>query len=306
MVKDNSTDEFDQKEIAEDSFAYFFKTGWANNVRLMAVNVLFIICNIPSIVLAYLFAVYFIPYLSPSFHWDSFISVVAEDGNTAVSYQLYFLLVIFFITALLPSLLVCLGPVQAGFAQVYKSILSNTSVSLMGDLKKGIKENWKKSLGATFIGLIVTFILLFAISFYSLLNTNFGVVISSVFKVLFVAFILVQNFVYNLMVFTELKLGQCYKNAILFIFLRFGPCFGLGILVILIYLVAPFLLLMSASYLTLGIFVFLYSFLLISWMQYFMAFYSRKLIDRYVSSSKKDDISPENAIESNSNPEEEI
>ena len=61
---------------------------------------------------------------------------------------------------------------------------------------------------------------------------------------------------------------------------------------------------MSASYLTLGIFIFLYSFVLISWMQYFMSFYTGRLIDRYVSDAKeKSDYSGDNELELKGNEE---
>ena len=54
---------------------------------------------------------------------------------------------------------------------------------------------------------------------------------------------------------------------------------------------------MSASYLTLGLFLFLYSFVVISWVQYFMAFFTGRLIDKYVTVGKKDDLSADNELE---------
>ena len=90
------------------------------------------------------------------------------------------------------------------------------------------------------------------------------------------------------MVSTDLKLGKLYKNAILFLFIKFVPCLGLALAVMLVYIVIPFVLLMSASYLTLGIFVFFYSFLAISWSQYLLSYYAGYLIDRYVAEDKND------------------
>ena len=89
------------------------------------------------------------------------------------------------------------------------------------------------------------------------------------------------------MVSTDLKLGKIYKNAILFILIRFGHCLALGVVVALFYIVIPFYLLMSASYTTLGIFVFLYSFVVIAWVQYGLAFYTGQLIDRYVAADEE-------------------
>lgn len=302
-MEQNKTDKgFDLSERAKGPFARFFITGWNHLVRLMAVNALFLIFNIPAIVIAFLYGVVFLPGLVNAFDLRKFIIVPVSEGmvtpvdTTQLSFQLVSLLFVFFVVSLVASLLICIGPFQAGFAQVYKDIRNGTSVSLFSSFKTGLKENWKKALGAMFIGLIFTAVIILAVSFYLNLGSDVGIVIATIFCVLYFAFILVQNFAYNLMVSTDLKLGKIYKNAILFILIRFGPCLALGIVAALFYIIIPFVLLMSASYTTLGIFVFLYSFVVISWVQYGMAFYTGQLIDRYVASDEEG--SKENAEES--------
>ena len=133
------------------------------------------------------------------------------------------------------------------------------------------------------IGFIFTPVLLLATGFYLNLRSAIGTVIGVVFIVLTFAFILIQNFVYTMMVSTDLKLGKIYKNALLFVLIRFIPCLGASLIILLFYVVIPFVLLTSASYLTLGIFMFLYSFLVISWVQYFLSYFAVSLIDRYVT-----------------------
>lgn len=290
----NKTDNaIDFSERAKGPFAHFFMSGWNHLVRLMAVNALFLLFNIPAIAIAFLYGVVFLPGLVNAFDLSKFITVPNNVGlvlsaeNTQLSFQLVSLLFVFFVVSMVASLLICVGPFQAGFAQVYKDIRNGTSVSLFSSFKTGLKENWKKSLGAMFIGMIFSAVIILAVDFYMNLGSDVGIVIATIFCVLYFAFILVQNFVYNLMVSTDLKLGKIYKNAILFILLRFGPCLTLGIVVALFYIVIPFVLLMSSSYTTLGIFVFLYSFVVISWVQYGMAFYTGQLIDRYVAADEE-------------------
>ena len=290
----NKTDNgIDFSERAKGPFAHFFMSGWNHLVRLMAVNALFLLFNIPAIAIAFLYGVVFLPGLVNAFDLSKFITVPNNVGvalsaqNTQLSFQLVSLLFVFFVVSMVASLLICVGPFQAGFAQVYKDIRNGTSVSLFSSFKTGLKENWKKSLGAMFIGMIFSAVIILAVDFYMNLGSDVGIVIATIFCVLYFAFILVQNFVYNLMVSTDLKLGKIYKNAILFILLRFGPCLTLGIVVALFYIVIPFVLLMSASYTTLGIFVFLYSFVVIAWVQYGMAFYTGQLIDRYVAADEE-------------------
>jgi len=290
----NKTDNgIDFSERAKGPFAHFFMSGWNHLVRLMAVNALFLLFNIPAIAIAFLYGVIFLPGLVNAFDLSKFITVPNNVGvalsaeNTQLSFQLVSLLFVFFVVSMVASLLICVGPFQAGFAQVYKDIRNGTSVSLFSSFKTGLKENWKKSLGTMFIGMIFSAVIILAVDFYMNLGSDVGIVIATIFCVLYFAFILVQNFAYNLMVSTDLKLGKIYKNAILFILLRFGPCLTLGIVSALFYIVIPFVLLMSASYTTLGIFVFLYSFVVIAWVQYGMAFYTGQLIDRYVAADEE-------------------
>ena len=267
--------------------ARFFINGWSNLVRLMASNALFIIFNIPAIILAGVIAVYFVPWIAPHFiDVNSYIDPVTGDDHGVI--QLYLFLVFYLITFLLSSTLVCIGPFQTGFAQVYKDIINDNSVSFFTSFKSGMKNNWKKGLVSMLIGIVLTPVLLLAIGFYLNFQNGIGTIIGAVFIVLLFALILVQNFVYTLIVSTDIKLGKIYKNAIIFMLIRFVPCLGISLVIMLFYVIIPFILLMSASYLTLGIFMFLYSFLVISWVQYFLSFYTGRLIEKYVAVAKEE------------------
>ena len=287
MAQDNNKNSNISEERAKGPFAHFFISGWNHLVRLMGVNVLFLLFNIPSLAIAFGFSIVFMPGLVSAFNLNKFISITADAGTEVVSYQLLSLLMVFFVISVTASLLICIGPFQTGFAQVYKDIRNGTSVSLFGSFKIGLKENWKKALVSMFIGIFLSAVFILAVSFYLNMKTDLGIVIGTVFCVLYVAFILVQNFAYNLMVTTDLKLGQIYKNSLLFLLIRFGHCLALGIVVILFYILIPFVLLMSASYTTLGIFIFLYSFLVIAWVQYGLSYYTGRLIDRYVAEDEE-------------------
>lgn len=262
--------------------ARFFVLGWSNLVRLMASNALYIIFNIPAIILAGIVAMYFVPWIAPHFiDVNSYIDHVT--GNDDGVFQLAFFLVFFLITFLISGTLICIGPFQTGFAQVYKDILNESSVSFFSSFKTGLRNNWKKGLVSMIISIVLTPVLLLAIGFYLNFQSGIGTLIAAIFIVLLFALILVQNFVYTLIVYTDLKLTRIYKNALLFVLIRFVPCLGISLIVILFYVIIPFILLMSASYLTLGIFMFLYSFFVISWVQYFISFYTGRLIEKYVA-----------------------
>ena len=148
-----------------------------------------------------------------------------------------------------------------------------------------MRTRWKRSLLLMLSGFILTAVFLLAISFYMNLHTVTGVVIGAVFIVLLVILIIVQNFAYSLTVSTDLKITKIYKNSILFFLIKFVPCLGIAAVILLFYCFIPFLLLMSASYLTLGIYIFFYAFFVVSWVQYFLVTYSESLIRRYVATS---------------------
>ena len=262
--------------------AAFFLSGWENIVRLMASNALFVVFNIPAIAIAAVVSLVFVPLFMPLF-------MDPVNGSDNAVLELFLLLVFFSVNALVSGTLICMGPFQAGFAQVYKDIRNKNSVSFFTSFKSGLKTGWKKGLAAMFIGLLITPVILLAVCFYLRMNSPVGTVIGVFFIVLLVAFMMIQNFVYSLIVSTDLKLGKIYKNAILFLFIRFVPCLGAASVILLFYFVIPFILLISTSYLTLGIFVFLYSFIVVSWVQYFLSCFSGNLIDRYVISGQDDE-----------------
>ncbi len=272
--------------------ARFFMSGWTNIVRLMAVNVLFIVFNIPAIIISYFYSIFVIPALWPSFNLGSLLTVTAEDGTQAVSYQMFMLLMVFFITLMVSSLLVCVGPFQAGFSQVYKDMRNGCIVSVFSSFKQGLKGNWKKGLIVMINGMLVSAVMLLSINFYLRLELTVAVMIGGLFMLLFIMFILIQNYVYQLMVSTDLSVGKLYKNAILLVLIKFGNSLGFFIIITLLYVLVPFYLLMSASYLTLGIFLFFYSFLVIAWVQYMLSYYSGYLIDKYVAEDNADPEGP--------------
>lgn len=268
-----------------DLLISFFAAGWSNLVRLMASNALFVIFNIPALIIAAILSAQFVPWLFSSIiDFSDYIDPVTGSDEGVL--QLYVFLVLFLLTFLVSGNLICIGPFQTGFARVYKDIFNEESVSFFDSFKAGMKAGWKKGIVSMLIGFIFTPVIFLAIGFYLNFRSVTGNAIAIVFIVILFAFILIQNFVYNLIVSTDLSLGKIYKNAFLFVLLRFIPNLGLTLVIGVFYIAVPFFLIMSASYITLGIYMFLYSFLVVSWVQYFISYYSGRLIGKYVDSGK--------------------
>ncbi|MBR3247862.1 MAG: hypothetical protein IKG03_05655 [Clostridiales bacterium] len=282
MVQNNPDYDTEEPVKEKGPVALFFLRGWSNLVRLMGTNALLVIFNIPCIVLSVFLSFVFVPLIAPLFiDLESYIDPVT--GSDAAVLELFILLVFFSVNLLVSGSLICIGPFQTGFAQVYKDIRNGNSVSFLTSFRSGLKTGWKKGIAAMIIGFVITPVLLLAVSFYFTLNTGVGTAIGVVFSILLVAFILVQNFVYTMIITTDLKLAKIYKNAVIFLFVRALPCLGAALIVIIFYFIIPFILLMSASYMTLGIFIFLYSFITVSWVQYFLSSFCMDLVERYVA-----------------------
>ena len=132
-------------------------------------------------------------------------------------------------------------------------------------------------------GLLVSAVFLLSINFYVRLDLTLGSVIGGLFMFLTVLFSIVQNYVYTLMVYTDLRVGSMYKNAILLVLLSPGRTVGLVMLGLMNYMFFPVVLLGLYSYLTIGIFTFLYSFLAISLTQYLISCAAAGLIEKNVS-----------------------
>ena len=76
----------DFSERAKGPLAHFFISGWNHLVRLMAVNALFLLFNIPAIAIAFFYGDVFLPGLVNAFDLRKFITVNVSEGMiTAVN-----------------------------------------------------------------------------------------------------------------------------------------------------------------------------------------------------------------------------
>ena len=279
----------------------FFYSFWTHIRTLMGANVLVIVFNIPMMFLAYAFSLFILPVMNSTFNVNNFVKLLVENGVVGnatlgndihgedAAVQMYFLLIVFCVMFLITSCLFCIGPFQAGFSQIYRNLRRQNGVFFFDDLKEGIKTNLKQSLIVMFIGMIVTALDLFAAAFYLNIQNKIGPFIAAFFIAFFFVFMLVQNMVYQLMVSRDLSIKNLYRNAFLFFLLKFGPCFLILGIMVLFLMVIPFVLLLSTSYLTLGIYVFFYAFLVVTFIQYLVAFFTGELINEYMPAPKTED-----------------
>lgn len=271
------------------NFLYSYKTYF---LTFTSVNLLFVIFNIPMMLVAFGYSLFFLPHLSDVFIPENFAEFMFDAGivgnaqmndvGSDAAYQLYYLIVLFCVMFLLGSCVLCIGPFQAGFSQIYRNIRRGNGVFLVGDFKEGMKENWKQSTAAMVVSMVVSAAALFAIGFYGRMQNTLGVAVATFFTVALFIFIVMQNMVYQMIVSNDLPLRKIYMNAFLFVLLKFGPCLGLVGIMVLLLLVVPFLLLVTTTFFAYAIVVFLYLILVFSFIQYMFAFATGEFIKQYI------------------------
>lgn len=275
----------------------FFHTYLTHMGQMMTANIMFVILNIPMYFVAFGFAVYFLPLFNENLeqhtfveYWGTTLGAAGNDdlGNivvgTEAGYQLYFILMVFCVMFLVGTALICIGPFQAGFNQLYRNLHRQEGIFLLSDFKDGVKNNWKQSLGAMGIGLVVTAAIFFGFAFYSNLGNKIGVVLATIFAIFFLEFILIQNIAYQLIVSVDLPLTKIYKNAIFFAILKLGPSLGVIASIVLLLVIIPFAMLFSTNYGLMGFTIFYYATFIFTFVQYMLAYLTGECVDEYIVS----------------------
>ena len=271
----------------------FFHTLSTHFFTITSVNLLFLIFNIPMMLLAFSMVLFFLPFINDVFIPENFVQFMIDAGvvgNTAINdvgtdaaYQIYYLIVLFCVMFLLGSTLVVIGPFQAGFSQIYRNLYRQEGVFLFSDFKDGLKNNWKQSLAASLISIVVSCLTLFAAGFYMNIGTGWGTALSTFFVILFFVFVIIQNMVYTMIVSRELPLRKIYKNAFLFFLLKFGPCLALILMLIVLLLVLPAMLLVTTTYFAYALVVFYYLVFIFGFVQFVLAYFTGEVIKQYIA-----------------------
>lgn len=132
--------------------------------------------------------------------------------------------------------LITSGLANAGLTNVTRNIARDKHSFGLSDFFETVKKNWKQSLIAGIINIIITVFLVFSASFYyhnsnGLLNT-IGLGVS-----LCIAFIfLVMNFyIWTMIITFKLSLKQIYRNSFKFVFINMKMNLLCGIILLAVY-----------------------------------------------------------------------
>ncbi|TCW34594.1 putative membrane protein YesL [Thermohydrogenium kirishiense] len=127
--------------------------------------------------------------------------------------------------------IVTIGPALAGFNNVLRNHTLNRNVWFWNDFKDGFIKNFKQSFVITLINGIAAIILVNNYKIYSSYSTGF-IKIAGTYITIFIGFILVlmNVYIYPLMVTYDLKIKHIYKNALIFSIIKLPQTIGMVLL----------------------------------------------------------------------------
>ncbi len=285
----------------------FFQIYARKFFKLVTTNLMFVLFNIPSMIIAYIGVVYFLPLINPVFEPAAFQNYLTSVGissanasttNGGAALQIYFLIALFLVMFVVGMQLVCVGPVQTGLSYVYRNFARESSTFVWSDFVMSLKSNWKQSLAVTGITLVVTGVIMGNVAFYSsTYSGKYAHVFSTIFVMMLVFYMCVQLFVYPLIASLDLKLKNIYRNAILFFIARFLPTLGIFLVDAVVLLVIPVVLLFSFTYAGFALAIVYYIFFAFSFVHYLNTFFVWQQIERYIIKRKETDTDPSEASE---------
>ncbi len=274
----------------------FLASLGTHSLKLVLVNIMFLIFNIPSMLVAFGYCLVMLPNLNPVFVPDNFMKYINElgiignsninDVGSEAGFQLYYLIIVFCVMFLIGSTLICIGPFQSGFSTIYRNLARGNGTFVWADFKDGVKGNLKQSLVAMLISWVFSAIVLFGIGFYANNFGRFGTAVSVLFTFAFFAFLIINNMVHYLIATVELPLKKIYKNAVLFFLIKFIPCVGLILLEVGLLIAVPCILLFTTTYFAYAIAVVYYFTVAFVLCQYTMSFFTNEMVNKYMKLEK--------------------
>lgn len=213
--------------------------------KLIQINLLYGVFNIPAIILTFFLSTWLIQIIIPP---DTLNQYIQENPEIIMS---AFPLLLFLICV--PVITV--GPAQAGMTYLLRNYSREEHAFIWSDFKEHALKNFKQSLIVSVINTLITVLVILDIYLYFNMSRN-NVLLSSASVLVIFAFILfmmMNMYIYPMIVTFDLTIKQLYKNALMFAMLKFFP--NLLILIIcLAVLLVPFFLQPAIAYL---LFIFL-------------------------------------------------
>jgi len=160
---------------------------------------------------------------------------------------LFYLITAFALTGLQ---LVAAGPFQAGFSFILRNYIRDEHVFTWTDFWDHTKANWRQSLLASLISAAALMVLVINLTFYrtaDFLPGSVRLAIQILLSTAGMVWLLMQIYVYPMIVTFKLTLGQIYRNSLLFVIMRLPYNLLYLLIAAVLLLVIPGVLMLNGS-----------------------------------------------------------
>ena len=181
-------------EILKDKFS-----------KILGLNIIYVLLSLPFIAIIFLL-------IPINYDWLKNLVPQIDEASISAIYVLLKLLLSLVIFSVFGS-----GPVSAVYAYISRCFTNRVPVWVIADGKDAFKSNFKQSMILVMLDIVIIFLALTAITFYTsnyiqTQNTLMGIA-SVVVMVGFVIYAWMHYYIYQLMVTFQLKLRHIFKDA---------------------------------------------------------------------------------------------
>ena len=256
-------------------FIVFFEILQRKFWNLIKVNIMFLIFNIPALILGMFMLVFFFPNIIPD--------ALSNTDMLVSDLLLKFIL----LTLMMCVPMVTVGPAQAGFTYIMRNYAREEHAFLWSDFKETALKNMKQSIIVSSVNFLVTFLMLWSIRAYLIIGSgNFLMIAgSALMVVLFTIFAIMNMYIYPIMITFNLSIKQIYKNALIFAVIKFLPNVGILLLSALIILLTFGMIIPFSQIIG----IILYIFLTVSLIGFLTNFYVYPKLKKYMFSRIEED-----------------
>ena len=230
-------------EKIEDSrsrLSIFFGVIGRKFWKLISINLMFIVFNLPAIIIGFILSVFLMGLFSPAESNGTSADLLTQLMIGTIPTVMFFMVV--------PTLTT--GPAQAGLSYLMRCYTYEMPTFNWSDFKDKMKENMKQGIIVSLINLLILVFLLIDFYLYSRITLTAGLalaVANGLLIIVFIIFLMMSLYLYPMMVTYTLRIRDIYKNAFLFAFARFIPNLAVLIICLLLIIGPTFLVQVTAN-----------------------------------------------------------
>ncbi len=201
-----------KEDVDKHGIALFFDILARRWGKLILLNIIYVLFSIPAILINWLVSGALITWLIGICGGPEAIAAATgiKPEEINLMFQFFSLLLTFSLLLILGS-----GSASAAMSYVIRKYVNDTHSWVWSDFWDNFKSNFFQGTVAYIINLVVFVFCIFALVFYNVwMGGILGTVVSTIVGIIFVLFLMMQMYVYQIMSGFKLKIKDIYRNAL--------------------------------------------------------------------------------------------